>query len=255
MLSATWKYQCSPMLSRRGVSGRILKAIAIIADRYHLLDLYALRTWRAESLNAVICSAEYQKHRTSRLKDLTTELASIFRPFRRDREWHKLCQSCHETVIKPAVELHEQLITSTHHFYLDLNPYSIFNSRQEAEMSPDFIENLSKLKCENILQNRRPFILSKLNPAPTEEELCEDLVNVATIVPGLYMRQVGRGDAIKPSIVVRQQQVLVAWGTQEQREKFVNNNERTLISQICFSTRDRAFDGGFQWKNALPWGQ
>jgi len=122
-------------------------------------------------------------------------------------------------------------------------------------MSPDFMDNLSKLKCENILQNRRPFILSKLNPVPTREELCEDLVNVATIVPGLYLRQVGKGDAIKPPIVVRAQQVLVAWGTQEQREKFVNSNERTLMSQIFYLTRDRGLDGVFQWKNALPWGQ
>lgn len=152
-------------------------------------------------------------------------------------------------------------MTSTHHFYLDLNTYILWNTRQELEMSPDFIHDLPKLKCENILQNRKPFNLTKLDPRPSKEQLYKELTNVVTVVPALYMRQVGKGDVIKAPTAVRMQHVLVAWGPQERREKFLANGERTLLHHLCFSHRDgreRAQEGGVaahawaQWRN-MQW--
>jgi len=137
------------------------------------------------------------------------------------------------------VRLHEKLMTSTHHFYLDLDTYVVWNANQDLEMSPDFVRHLPALKCENILQNRKPFSLAKLDPRPGKEQLYRELVNVATVVPALYMRQVGKGDVIKEPTIVRPQVVLVAWGPEEKREKFVNNGERTLMHHLCFSHRDR----------------
>ncbi|KAK4148599.1 hypothetical protein C8A00DRAFT_19597 [Chaetomidium leptoderma] len=223
-------------------------------------DLFALRTWRAEALNAVICSPDYQRARHGRVRELTAEVATLFKVFKKEKDWSKLCHACQEAIIKPAVKLHEKLMTSTHHFYLDLNPYVIWNARQELEMSPDFLHDLPKLKCENILQNRKPFNVAKLDPRPTREQLCEGLTNVATVVPALYMRQVGKGDVIKEPTVVRMQQVLVAWGPQEKKEKFLANGERTLIHHLCFSHRerhDRGQEGGSttvwaQWRN-MQW--
>ncbi|KAH6848110.1 hypothetical protein B0I37DRAFT_376708 [Chaetomium sp. MPI-CAGE-AT-0009] len=220
-------------------------------------DLFALRTWRAEALNAVICSPDYHRARHGRIRELTAEVASLFKVFRREKDWNKLCLACQEGIIKPAVTLHEKLMTSTHHFYLDLNPYILWNSRQELEMSPDFLQDLPKLRCENILQNRKPFSVTKLDPQPSEEQLYKDLNNVATIVPALYMRQVGKGDVIKEPTVVRMQQVLVAWGPEEKREKFLANGERTLMHHLCFTRRDReerAQEGSvWQWRG-LQWG-
>lgn len=148
---------------------------------------------------------------------------------------NKFYQSCHNDIILPAIALQEALSTSTHHFYLDLNPYAVFNTRQEAELNSDFIENLSKLKCENILQNRKAFVLAKVQPAPTREELRENLVNVATLVPALYVRQVSKGDSLKTPTVVRPQHMLIAWGSQERRERFLDTNQRTLIAQIYYA--------------------
>jgi hypothetical protein len=220
-------------------------------------DLFALRTWRAEALNAVICSPDYHRARHGRIRELTTEVASLFKVFRREKDWNRLCLACQEGIIKPAVTLHEKLMTSTHHFYLDLNPYILWNSRQELEMSPDFLQDLPKLRCENILQNRKPFSVTKLDPQPSKEQLYKDLNNVATIVPALYMRQVGKGDVIKEPTVVRMQQVLVAWGPEEKREKFLANGERTLMHHLCFARRDReerTQEGGvWQWRG-LQWG-
>ncbi|EAQ84165.1 hypothetical protein CHGG_10569 [Chaetomium globosum CBS 148.51] len=220
-------------------------------------DLFALRTWRAEALNAVLCSPDYARSRHGRIKELTTEMALLFKVFRRDKDWNGLCVACQDGIIKPAVALHEKLMTSTHHFYLDLNPYILWNSRQELEMSPDFLDDLHTLRCENILQNRKPFNVAKLDPRPSKEQLYKELNNVATIVPALYMRQVGKGDVIKEPTVVRMQQVLVAWGPEEKRERFLANGQRTLMHQLCFSRRDRgerAQDGGVWPWRGLQWG-
>ncbi|KAK4238358.1 hypothetical protein C8A03DRAFT_15155 [Achaetomium macrosporum] len=200
-------------------------------------DLFALRTWRAEALNAVICSADYQRARSARIKDMTIEVAFLFKVFKKDKDFSKLCYVCQDHVVEPAVKLHEKLLTSTHHFYLDLNPYVMWNSRQELETSPDFFDDLPKLKCENILQNRKPFNVTKLNPRPTREQLYQQLVMVATVVPALLMRQVGKGSVIKDPIIVRPQQVLVAWGSREKKDKFLADGEHTLMHRLCYSHR------------------
>lgn len=215
-------------------------------------DLFALRSWRAEAINAVINSPIYRQERATRMRELTVELNTMLRMFRRDKEWNKSCFACQDNVIRPAIDFHEKLLTSTHHFYLDLNPYIMWNARQELEMSPDFIENLPRLKCENILQNRKPFVLAKLDPQPTKAELFEDLANIVTVIPALYMRQIGKGDAIKTPTIVRKQQVLVAWGNAEKREKFVANSERTIMNRLYYSAAktERAYENVWaQWKH------
>ena len=166
-------------------------------------------------------------------------MASLFNIFRKDEEWNKLCLACQDNIIKPAAKLHEKLMTSTDHFYLDLNTYVLLNARQGLELSPDFMHDLPKLKCENILQNRKPFNVTKIDPRPSKEQLYKELSNVATVVPALYMRQVGKGNVIKAPTAVRMQQVLVAWGPQERRDKFLKNGERTLLHHLCFSRSDK----------------
>ncbi|KAL2146780.1 hypothetical protein VTI28DRAFT_2261 [Corynascus sepedonium] len=202
-------------------------------------DLFALRTWRAETLNALICSSDYQRARQGRIRELTIEIASLFKVFHRDKDWNKHCLSCQESIIKPAVRLHEKLMTSTHHFYMDLDSYILWNSRQELEPSPKFVQDLPKLRCENMLQNRKPFDVAKLDPPPSKQQLHSELLAVATIAPALYMRQVGKGDVIKEPAVVRMQQVLVAWGPEDRREKFLADGDRTMLHRLCFSRRGR----------------
>lgn len=180
------------------------------------------------------------------------ELASLFRMFKKDKDWAKLCYSCQEEFIKPAVALHERFVTSTHHFYLDLNPYMIWSGRQNLETSPDFLDDLPNLKCENILQNRKPFNVAKLDPQPTKEQLHRELANVVTVVPALYMRQVGKGDVIKEPAVVRMQQVLVAWGPPEKRERFIMKGDRTMMYRLYHSQRARA-ERGQDSSGWAPW--
>ncbi|KAK3386618.1 hypothetical protein B0H63DRAFT_468101 [Podospora didyma] len=212
-------------------------------------DLFALRTWQAEALNALICTPEYRVGCTERTRELTIELATMFKPFRKEKDHSQFCCAWQDNVVIPAVRLNEKLLISTHHFYLDLNPFMVWNSSQTLETSPDFVNNLHRLRCENILQNRKPFNVDRLDPRPDEEELHKDLLHVVNVVPALYMRQIGRGDVIKAPMVIRKQQVLVAWGSQERKEKFMENSQRTLIHRLYYTPlsrekQERGFDGG-----------
>lgn len=190
------------------------------------------------------------------MKDLTLNLVAGFKLFRKEKDHVAFCYSCQDTVIKPALRLHEKLLTSTHHFYLDINPHIVWNHQRDLEMSPDFFENLDKLQCDNILQNRKHFNVEKLDPAPTLEDLKINLTNVLSVVPGLFMRQIGKGDAIKPPIVVRKQQVLVAYGSPDKKQKFMDKGQRTLLSYIYFAQKERERTAENPWTawRHIAWG-
>ncbi|KAK3683354.1 hypothetical protein B0T22DRAFT_246192 [Podospora appendiculata] len=220
-------------------------------------DTYALRTWRAEAMNAVICSPEYMEVRRVRIHDMTEELASVFKVLCKERDWNKICKSCVALIVKPAVELHEKFLISTHHYYLELEPMMGANSRHELAPTPEFYTSLPQVKCENILQNRKPFDLAKIEPKPTKEQLYKNLTNVTTIVPGLSLRMIGKGDALLEPKQVRMQQMLVAWGNQEKRDRFTANTERTLMNRLYYLSRDkpdRVSEGIWSQFRHLQWG-
>jgi hypothetical protein len=171
-----------------------------------------------------------------------------------NKDWNWLCLNFQDNCIKPAMKLHEKLLTSTHHFYLDLNPFIVWNPKQVLETSVEFYANLSNVNCENILQNRKAFNPAKLDPKPTREDLYNNLINVVTLTPGLYMRQIGRGDAIKEPALVRKQQMLVAWGDLEKRNKFLDGAERTLMNHVYFAKGDLPERKLESWTAAWKWG-
>ncbi|OIW27610.1 hypothetical protein CONLIGDRAFT_633977 [Coniochaeta ligniaria NRRL 30616] len=219
-------------------------------------DQFAIRTWRGEAFNAVLCSPDYHVDRKTWMKDLTLNLVAGFKLFRKEKDFVAFCFSCQDAVIKPALRLHEKFLTSTHHFYLDINPHIVWNQQRDLEMSPEFFENLGKLQCDNILQNRKHFNVEKLDPVPTLEDLKATLTNVLTVVPGVYMRQIGKGDAIKPPMVVRKQQVLVAYGSPEKKHKFMDKGGRTLLSYVYFGQKERERTAENPWTawRHITWG-
>ncbi|KAH8900891.1 hypothetical protein GQ53DRAFT_132698 [Thozetella sp. PMI_491] len=204
-------------------------------------DLIARRTWRAEAYSAIISSPDFAQAREKRLEELTIELLTILAPFYKSKDYTKNCYSAQDAIIRRAIALQEKLITSTHHFYLDLDPYIVWNQRRELEISGEFLKNLHEgnLHCENILANRKAFVLAKLDPKPTPEQLVQGLTLVATVAPGLYMRRVGKGDTINDAIMVRKQHVLVAWGDQEKRKRLLDGADPTLMYQIYHARRPK----------------
>lgn len=145
------------------------------------------------------------------------------------------------------MKLYEKLQVSTHHFYLDVNPFMAWSTNGNLMSSAEFLDTLNTLDCRNVLQHRKAFNLAKLDPEPTPTELRHDLVNVCTVVPALMMRQVGQRDAIKEPVTVRKQQMLVAWGPEEKRRKFMENGEATIVAHLFQAGRGQG--GG--WSSAF----
>ncbi|RSL97623.1 hypothetical protein CDV31_012949 [Fusarium ambrosium] len=197
-------------------------------------DLFSVRSWTAEAYNALLSAPQFRSIREKRRKEMTMELADLFRIFIKKDKWTWFCENLSDRCVGPAMKLYEKMQVSTHHFYLDINPYIVW-SGGELSASPEFIDSVPKLDCQNILKNRKAFSLDKLDTPPSKKELYHRLLNVCTIAPALYMRQIGQRDAIKEPIVVRKQQMLVAWGPEEKRRVYRDNGEQTLVSHLYSS--------------------
>ncbi|TFA99437.1 hypothetical protein CCMA1212_008747 [Trichoderma ghanense] len=205
-------------------------------------DLFAVRTWTAESYNALMSAPQFKGVRTRRSRDMTLDLADILRIFCKKDKFTWFCQNMEDNCVKPAMALYEKIQVSTNHFYLDIQPYIAW-SGSRLSLSPEFVESVDKLDCRNILQNRKAFNMAKLDPQPTKKELYLNLLNVCTVVPALYIRQIGQRDAIKAPAVVRKQQMLVAWGPEEKRDKFTEEGDPSLVSLLFFPKSRKRGDG------------
>lgn len=205
-------------------------------------DLFAVRTWTAESYSALMSAPQFKSVRTRRSRDLTLDLADILRIFCKKDKFQWFCQNIEENCIKPAMALYEKIQVSTHHFYLDIQPYISWSGSRFA-LSPEFVENVDKLDCRNILQSRKAFNMAKLDPRPSKKDLYLDLFNVCTVVPALYIRQIGQRDAIKAPSIVRKQQMLVAWGSEDKRDKFVEDGDPSLVAYLCFPKSRKKGEG------------
>lgn len=185
---------------------------------------------------------QFRGVRTRRSRDMTLDLAEMLRIFCKKDKFQWFCQNMEERCIKPAMALYEKLQVSTHHFYLDIQPYISWSSSRLC-LSPEFFESMEKLDCRNILHNRKAFNMAKLDPRPTKSELCMNLLNVCTVIPALYIRQIGQRDAIKAPSVVRKQQMLVAWGPEEKRDKFVEEGDQSLVALLFFPKSRKRGEG------------
>ncbi|KAF4776503.1 hypothetical protein HER10_EVM0006644 [Colletotrichum scovillei] len=216
-------------------------------------DLFAIRTWTAEAYNAILSSRDFKGCREKKLRELTIELASVFKIFCRRDKIDSFFRNFEQICIKPAMQLYEKIQVSTNHFYFDINPYIVWGADGEMQTSTDFLDNLQDLDCKNIVQNRKAFNLAKIDPPPTKKELYHHLLNVCTLTPALYMRQIGRKDVIKEPQLVRRQRMLVAWGPQEKRDRFQENGDRTLLSHLYYAKSDRERQEAGGWTN-FRWG-
>ncbi|KAF4916352.1 hypothetical protein CGCVW01_v010132 [Colletotrichum viniferum] len=215
-------------------------------------DLFAIRTWTAEAYNAIVSSREFRGVREKRMREMTIELAGIFKILCKKDQLDIFYKNFEENCVRPAMQLYEKIQISTHHFYFDINPYILWGSEGEFQTSTDFLDNVSDLDCKNILQNRKAFSMSKMDPPPSKKELYHRLLNVCTITPALYMRQIGRKDSIREPQIVRRQQMLVAWGLQDKKEAFIRDGDQTLLNHLytARNEREKAEAGGwatFRW--------
>jgi hypothetical protein len=180
------------------------------------------------------------------------QLSDIFRVFCKKERFEWFVHGFETECIVPAMVLYEKLQCSVHHYYLDIVPFIVWSSgsHNAVEASPEFIDNLRDLDCRDILKHRKAFNLDKMKAAPSKKELYENMTNVCTLAPALYVRQIGRRDAIKEPILVRRQQMLVAWGDEEKKAKFIKNGDTNLVYTV-FNTKPERIAGVESWVGGL----
>ena len=213
----------------------------------------------SEAYNAIFSAKEFSHVRSKARQRLTGQLSEIFRVFCKKERFEWFVHGFETECVIPAMALYEKLQCSVHHYYLDITPFIVWSpgSNTQYEASPEFIDNIRDLDCRDLLKHRKAFNLNKMNPQPTKTELYENMTNVCTLTPALYVRQIGRRDAIKEPVVVRRQQMLVAWGNDEKKAKFVKNGERTLIHTVFHTKPERTGISGVEsWVGGLTsrWG-
>ncbi|KAK1250514.1 hypothetical protein MKX08_010517 [Trichoderma sp. CBMAI-0020] len=206
-------------------------------------DLFAVRTWTAESYNALMSAPQFRGIRARRSRDLTIGLAEVLRIFCKKDKHSWFYQNTEDRCIKPAMALYEKLQVATHHFYLDIQPYISWSGSNHIAHSQEFHECVENLDCRNILHNRKAFNMNKMDPRPTKADIHTNLLNVCTVVPALYIRQIGQRDAIKAPSIVRKQQMLVAWGSDEKKEKFTEEGDESLVHMLCLSKARKKAEG------------
>lgn len=231
-------------------------------------DQLAIRSWRAEALGALIADPNlYPTERAACEVALADELVALFRVFlpyhsepgaRRQAEAHAMLR---DGCVRPAIDLHEKLLVSTHHFYTTLDGYYVQGTKREGGgvvTSPDLYPSLDKLDCKNILQNRKTITRARIE-ADGSADPQRALRTVLALTPAVYMRQVGQRDMVKEPALVCRQQMLVAWGSQEKREDFIRGGEKTLLAHLFpgpNSSRQGGmldlFGGGMSWGFGLP---
>ncbi|KAI7766165.1 hypothetical protein LZL87_001278 [Fusarium oxysporum] len=156
----------------------------------HCADHFTVRTWTAEAYNTLLSCPQSKPVRQRQAKEMAVQLSDILGIFFQGENLHNCYQDLISVVVYPAIRLYEKLQISTNHFYLDMNPFT--NSfGGELHPTPRFIHSLMRLDCKNVLQNRKGFNLQKLDPPPSDEDLYHKLHDVCTVIPALYMRQVG----------------------------------------------------------------
>ncbi|KAG7125411.1 hypothetical protein HYQ44_001380 [Verticillium longisporum] len=213
-------------------------------------DLFATRTWIAEAYTTLINMDGFRSMRQEREKEIAQDLVTLLGIFCSRDQTDAFCTGFVQQCVRPAMKLYEKILISTHIFYLDPTPYVAWvrDSTGDVELSSSFWEHVAehKLECKNVLQNRKTFDPRKLNPEPTKRELCQNLEVVCMVAPPMCMRQIGRQNTVREPDLVRKQQMLVAWGSEEQRIKFKKGGDQTLISAI-WAVNKREGRAGFRW--------
>jgi hypothetical protein len=205
-------------------------------------DKCSIRNWRAETFNAIIQHPDIQRQQANYANNLTAQLEGRFRLFfdmHQPLAQDSLRNALRKNIIGPSLKLHNRFQVSTIQYHFDSAQY--LEPEDSAQLipktSPKLVNDLLsyRAECFDLPQNRSQFELREMNPRPTEEELRRDLTAVLTTVPGLYVRVFGPGQTGNDEgheQVVRPKQVLVAWGSRKDKEKFAEKEELTALCKL-----------------------
>lgn len=172
--------------------------------RLHLLltidqDHSSRRSWRSETLDALVHSTDFDKRQSKQVAILSNALINVLGVID-DSLLNKECVSSLESkIIMPAVHLARQLHLSHSRYYVRFSGYSTSRPANEARNS----RILEEFDCIDVSANGKPVKLedrSKVTPGGSIKYLFD-------VLPGLYC-ETYKADASEEK-VLKKPQVLV----------------------------------------------
>ena len=167
-----------------------------------MIDLESRRSWRSETLEAMVHSAEFDRGRKKRIEELSEELLQILGVIDVAILNEKCFDSLQRNIIEPTVNLAHQLHVSKDRFRVQWSE-DLHATPSEKSQGPSILE---KYDCCNVLTNGKSVRLDG-----KERVGGEGVTYLFDIVPGFYC-QTFKEDLASNLKVLKKPKVLVAVG-------------------------------------------
>ncbi|RYP52060.1 hypothetical protein DL768_002743 [Monosporascus sp. mg162] len=210
-------------------------------------DLFAVRNWRVESYISLMNHPDFSAFRDQKRAEITKGLGEFFLPLMRQTVKRGVFnESIDRKITRPALELQEKMESSIHYYWFALSQYegSSYGAVSGHVRASKLLAELDEVDCEDVFGNRRRWDPTKLHNPPSQEDALRKLYPICTLSPRLMMRQVGRGEIVEESRVIRKQRTLVAWATPETRASILAGEPQTLMNAIYSMRQPRSSGAG-----------
>ncbi|KAI1759126.1 hypothetical protein GGR53DRAFT_471635 [Hypoxylon sp. FL1150] len=196
------------------------------------LDAYATMSWRSQAFLALLAVPKIKQLQNQVVHQLSEDLAKFLGFICQDGEKDVFISSIHKQVVDPAMRLHEQFLTSTRDFYLEIDPRILAGEMFTGELS-----DLKRLDCVDIAGNNRKFDIDKLNPQPNIEEVRKNLRILCSTRPALMVVEVGQQGKLKEPAIVCREVVQVVWNSEGRRNTLKVDQQPTWLHSIASSAK------------------
>ncbi|KAI2469103.1 hypothetical protein F4781DRAFT_431781 [Annulohypoxylon bovei var. microspora] len=191
-------------------------------------DAFAVKSWRAQACLAIVKDpGTHLKFRSEFGHKLSTELASLLGFIGQEKNQSTFMESIQSQIIDPALSLHEKFLTSTNDFRMGTH----ISTRAEQKFDGE-AAHLSSLECTDIASNHRKFLIGKLKPIPTIEQLREQLYIICSACPALIVIEFGRGQSLKDPYILCKEEMLVAWIPDDKSKLNLEHDSRSWLHGI-----------------------
>ncbi|KAI0107420.1 hypothetical protein F4776DRAFT_668223 [Hypoxylon sp. NC0597] len=190
-------------------------------------DIFCVKSWRAQAHHAMFAHPDTRKLRKEVQHKLSHNLVYMLGFVGREKNKAAFAESLSTKIIDPALRLHEKFLTSTNDFRLGMD-----HSFRPGQKFDGEVARLRRVRCVDVAKNYRNFIIDKLNPIPSVEDLRRNLHILCSTRPALIVTEVGQGRSLKKPTVICKEQVLVAWIEQDGHQELIFQQKHGLKSWL-----------------------
>ncbi|OTA86923.1 hypothetical protein M434DRAFT_15688 [Hypoxylon sp. CO27-5] len=190
-------------------------------------DTFCIKSWRAQAYHAMIAHPETRKVLNGVQNKLSAHLVYLLGFIGREKNKAGFEESISTNIIDPALKLHEKFLTSTNDFHLEMD-----HSFRPGQKFNGEVAQLRGLHCVDVAKNYRNFIIDKLDPKPSVEDLRRNLHILCSTHPALIVTEVGPGRSLKEPVVICKEQMLVAWIEHDGHQESILQQDHGLKSWL-----------------------